>query len=113
MLFPESWATLAPESLPATLDAPAIRVALEVSNMLFQNEAERQEYISRHIAELDAEALLAAPRIALQQGELIGEIRTIQKMMKLPQTPREELLRFSPLDLADRLALLEAQLPGT
>ncbi|MBY0229245.1 MAG: Rpn family recombination-promoting nuclease/putative transposase [Gemmataceae bacterium] len=118
-------ADLAPESLPATLDAPAIREALEVLTMLSQNEAERQEYISRHIAEQDAKSLREAPRLARQQGleegmekgmekgAIIGQIQLFQKLLKQPQTANAALEAMPLDDLRQRFAALESQFAGT
>ena len=47
----------------------------------------------------------------LDQGELVGEIRFAQKMLKQPQTPKEELFQKTTETLKTLLEQLEKQLP--
>ena len=45
------------------------------------------------------------------QGELVGEIRFAQKMLKHPQSPKEELFQKTEEALKTMLKQLEKQLP--
>ena len=45
------------------------------------------------------------------QGELVGEIRFAQKMLKHPQSPKEELFQKTEETLKIMLEQLEKQLP--
>ena len=47
----------------------------------------------------------------LDQGELVGEIRFAQKMLKKPQSPKEELFQKTEEALKNLLEQLEKQLP--
>ena len=47
----------------------------------------------------------------LDQGELVGEIRFAQKMLKHPQSPKEELFQKTEEALKTMLKQLEKQLP--
>jgi flagellar biosynthesis/type III secretory pathway protein FliH len=101
---------------------------MEVLDMLTQDEVERERYRARVKAQRDhisfvqdareeglekgrAEGLVKGHaeghQAGLQQGELIGQIHAYQRLLKLPLTPREELLAHSPADLAAQVDSLE------
>jgi predicted transposase/invertase (TIGR01784 family) len=61
-------AALEPGNLPAALDVPVIRQAVEVLVKISQSELERQHYLERQRAERDAANLAAEARVARQVG---------------------------------------------
>ena len=60
-------ASLELDNLPATLDVPVIRKAVEVLMKISQNELERQRYLERKRAEQDAASLAADVRDAHEE----------------------------------------------
>jgi predicted transposase/invertase (TIGR01784 family) len=82
------------ERLPATLDVPVIRQALEVLMALSRDERERHRIQDRMRGIADAnnfrqEALHAQERA--EKGEPIGRIHAFQEMLQQPTTPTSEL----------------------
>jgi predicted transposase/invertase (TIGR01784 family) len=106
-------ATLDLESLPASLDVPVIRQAVEILVKLSQDELERQRYLERQRAEQDAASLAADARVARQEGietgQWIGRIQLLQQLLGQPPTPSEELSRLSEEDLMQREEALQRQ----
>lgn len=98
-------------ALPAPLEIPAIHRAVGVLDMISQSELDRVEYrqrLKRQRDLLSHDKLLIEGAIeqGLERGELIGEIRAIERFAGEPETPREVLLQ-TPLDqLRARLAEL-------
>jgi hypothetical protein len=98
-------------ALPATLDVPVIRKAVEVLMKISQEEIERHWAAERLRAQRDAADRLATARLLGQQeGELIGRIRLLQELLQQPVTPREELTQRPESDLVQLEATLQAQL---
>lgn len=123
----ESWcyyfehgASLDPEHLPATLDRPPVRKAMEVLMRMSQDAIERDRYESRlkyrrDMQQFERDAATAMERgeekgrkegrkAGREEGELYGEIRTFQLVLKQPQTPKQDLEKMS-LDELQRLAV--------
>jgi len=93
-------ATLDLDKLPAALDVPMLRKALEVLMKLSQDQIERQQYEDRIKGQRDAAWLVRAPVVARKQGELLGKINLAQRVLKLAETPDQELLELSSEELA-------------
>jgi predicted transposase/invertase (TIGR01784 family) len=116
-------AELDPERLPAGLDVPEIRSALEVSTVFSQDERDREAYELRLKYELDQLSLhqflreteeragKAEERAgkAEKQG-LIGQVHLCQELLKQPRTAEAELDALPREDLAALLAQLREQL---
>jgi predicted transposase/invertase (TIGR01784 family) len=66
--FFKQGASLEPAGLPAALDVPVMRRAVEVLVKISQSELERQRYLERQRAERDAANLAAEARVARQVG---------------------------------------------
>jgi len=108
------------DDLPATLDVPEIRRAIEVLMKFTQDELDRAAYEARLKANWDQNSLLREVREAreaareareaaqqvLEKGSLIGQILLCQKLLKQPQTPQAELSALS----LEELTALQAQL---
>jgi len=123
-------AELDPEALPRELDTPFIKQALEVLVMLSQDERERSLYLDRFKAQCDEasrqyfaqnareigvkegieQGIEQGIEKGIEKGEVIGRIRLCQEMLKLPMTPREDLLRLPLEDLARQAAELRSKL---
>jgi predicted transposase/invertase (TIGR01784 family) len=122
------------EALPATLDFPVIRKALEVLMRISQDELERQRYLERQRAERDAANLAAEARVAREEllaaqqearaarqeaqaaqqearaGRQAGRIQLLQQLLGLPETASAELGRLSDEDFAQLEESLKRQL---
>jgi predicted transposase/invertase (TIGR01784 family) len=106
-------AELDPDDLPASLNVPPIRRALEVLTVFTQDEREREAYEQQLKAHLDyITGMRDAEDRGIEKGAAIGEIRLCQRLLKLPQTPKEQLAAMSAEDLAALLERLSAQLPS-
>jgi predicted transposase/invertase (TIGR01784 family) len=133
-------AELDPEALPATLDVPVIRQALEVLVRISQNELERQRALDREMAQRDAasleyayremreearvareaaraaeEAARAAEdkaRAAREVGLRLGRIQAYQQLLGLPQTPSDELAQLAEEESVRLEESLRSQLTG-
>jgi predicted transposase/invertase (TIGR01784 family) len=92
---------LEPGQLPATLDVPVIRQAMEVLTVFTKDERERAIYEARAEAERYQASLL---HDAEERGIMVGQIHVYQKLLKQPQTPLADL---NSLPRQDLLALLE------
>jgi len=109
--FLKHGASLDLANLPATLDVPVIRKAVEVLMKVSQEEMERHRAAERLKGERDAaDRLATAIFLAEQKGELIGRIRLLQELLQQPETSREELSRRPESDLVQLEASLQAQL---
>ena len=124
------------DHLPATMDAPEIRRAMEVLTVFTQDEYERAAYEARLKDQRDQSSLLrevrearearealAASEKAREQAErgreqaergrergiLIGKIHLCQELLKQPPTPEAELVALTPEALAALLAQLRKQ----
>ncbi len=62
------------------------------------------------VKELIQKGVLKAEKEAFQKGELIGEIRMAQNVLKRPATPRETLLDLSVQELEAIVEKLESVL---
>ncbi|MBY0231197.1 MAG: PD-(D/E)XK nuclease family transposase, partial [Gemmataceae bacterium] len=60
--FLKHGASLDPDALPATLDTPPIREAMEIMRMLSRDQVEYQQYLDRHFAELAENTARASKR---------------------------------------------------
>jgi predicted transposase/invertase (TIGR01784 family) len=118
LYFLKHGASLDLDNLPATLELPAIRTAVEVLMRLSQDEIERHQYQERLRVQRDAASLAAheknARELALkegrEEGELVGSIRSLQRMLKQPQSSREELFSLARDDLRRMAEALERQI---
>jgi predicted transposase/invertase (TIGR01784 family) len=120
--FLKHGAELDTDRLPRALDTPAVRRAMEILTMMTQNELERDRYQSRVKAERDRisfleerddalkRALEQGLQQGLQQGVVMGEIHALQRFLKLPLTPQEELRPMSLAELQARAEALAQQL---
>lgn len=97
------------EKLPAALDVPSVRRALEVLNVVSLNDHERELYEGRIKARRDEEARKKDSEQAEDRGILIGAIRLSQKLLGQPMTPREDLSLLSLDDLTRLAAEWEAK----
>jgi len=105
-------ATMDTEALPAALQQPLVRRAVEELKMLTQTDLERERYEARRKWQLDYNSGLNAARMegrqegreeGRSQGEKIGIIHLCERLLNRPETATEQLLALSPDDL-DRLA---------
>jgi predicted transposase/invertase (TIGR01784 family) len=108
-------AALDTDNLPAALRIPAVQRAMEVLQMLTQNDLERERYLARLKAERDRVSYLNDAREegreeGLEKGEVLGRIHVYQRLLKLPLTPREELLALPLVELQAKAAAMEQQL---
>jgi predicted transposase/invertase (TIGR01784 family) len=97
------------EQLPAALDQPPVRRALEVLNVVSLNDHERELYEGRLKARRDEASRKQREVQSEDRGILIGSIRTCQKLLGQPLTPREELSLLSLDDLTRLAAEWEAR----
>jgi predicted transposase/invertase (TIGR01784 family) len=108
-------AVLDTDNLPPALRTPAILRAMEVLQMLTQNDLERERYQARLKAERDRFSYLKDAREegleeGRKQGETLGRIHAYQRLLKLPLTPAAELQALPLVDLEAKAAALENQL---
>ncbi len=121
-------ASLDLESLPATLDVPPIRQAVEVLVKICQDERAREYYQERERAERDLANILEALEVAREEkkqaleerkqalekareeGEWMGRIRLLQQLLQQPETSREELNQMPLSDLQQLEESLKQQL---
>jgi predicted transposase/invertase (TIGR01784 family) len=104
------------EDVPVLLGTPEIRHAMEELKMLGQTTIERINYENRVKAMRDmaayretgymdgharglAEGLAEGLTEGLTDGELIGTIRTLQSVLKMPVTPQDQLRGLSTPEL--------------
>lgn len=95
-------AELNPDHLPATLDIPAIRRAVEILNVFSHNVEERERYESRRKAESDRVSELRdaeerGHKEGLLRGDWIGRIRLSEEILQLPPM-NPETLDTLPMD---------------
>ena len=83
-------AALDPKQLPATLDVPVIRQAMEVLVRISQNELERQRYLERQRAERDAASLVADARDAKEELRA-GQENAREEVRVARENAREEV----------------------
>jgi len=93
----------------------AVRRAMEVLQMLTQSELERERYQARLKFQRDQYSYLKDAREegleqGREQGEILGIIHGYQRVLKVPLTPREELLALSLPELRTKAEALEQQL---
>jgi predicted transposase/invertase (TIGR01784 family) len=100
-------AELDPDALPATLDVPVIRQAMEVLVRISQSELERQRYLDQEKAERDAFSLVPDAR---EEGVRIGRVQLLQQLLGLPEAPLAELLRLPDEELEQLEESLRRQL---
>jgi len=125
-------ASLELATLPATLDVPVIRQAVEVLMRISQSELERQRYLERQRAEQDAASLAEDARVAhqvgfdegleqgiekgieqgIEKGIQIGRIKLLQQLLEQPETSNEELSRLPEQQLGQLEESLKQQLRG-
>jgi predicted transposase/invertase (TIGR01784 family) len=111
--------------LPESLRIPAVQRAMEVLQMITQNDAERERYEARlkerrdrnmfaQEAEKREQEGLARGRVEGRvEGQTLGYIRQIhlcQRLLKIPPTPQEQLLALSLPELQTLAESLERQL---
>jgi predicted transposase/invertase (TIGR01784 family) len=110
------------EHLPPTMDSPEIRRAMEVLVTLGLNDPEYHAYLDQERARRDAaterlskihahdEGFAKGEERGLAKGEILGKIELCQSLLGDPATPREELLKRPPEDLAALAKSLEERL---
>jgi predicted transposase/invertase (TIGR01784 family) len=111
-------ASLELASLPATLDVPVIRKAVEVLMKLSQDEIERHRAAERLRIERDAADLRASARDARQigfqegfeKGQLVSRVRLLQQLLEQSEASLEELARLPVEDLEHLEESLKSQL---
>ena len=115
--------TLDTDDLPEQLRTPAIIRAMEVLMRSKQNQADAEEYRQRILKQIDTmyrnlpdeKKFELGKEEGLEEGLIKGEIKRIhlaQRVLKLPLTPRNELLRLSLPKLTDLGDQLETQIPA-
>src|SRR5262249_15812864 len=88
-----------------------VQPAMKVLQMLTQSDSERECYQARLKAQRDQNAILKDAREeAMEQGQVLGRIHLCQRLLKLPLTPRGELLALPLVELQARAEALERQL---
>lgn len=98
------------EALPAALQQPSILRAVEELTMLTQTDIERERYEARRKAQLDYNSGMNFARTQGEMiGEMIGTIRTCERMLQRPETPKEQLLALPLADLHHMAEDLEKQ----
>jgi hypothetical protein len=85
------------DALPAALDTPLMRRAVEEVQVLSQTDLERERYEAWRKAQLDYNTGL---KVARMEGELIGRIHLCEQLLQRPETPTEQLLLLSLEELA-------------
>jgi flagellar biosynthesis/type III secretory pathway protein FliH len=108
------------DALPAALQRPLIRRALEELSMLSQTDLERERYEARLKAQRDYNTGLKAARLegreegrneGLVKGEKIGVIHVLERLLRRPETPTDQLIAMSLEDLTRLADALQKQLP--
>jgi flagellar biosynthesis/type III secretory pathway protein FliH len=106
--------------VPAALNQPLVRRALEELKMLTQTDVDRERYEARRKAQLDYNTGLKVARMegreeglseglgqglsqGLTKGEKIGTIHLCERLLQRSQSPAEQLASLSLEDLT-RLA---------
>jgi hypothetical protein len=84
-----------------------VRRAMEVLQMMTQSEIEQERYQARLRFQRDQHSNLMAAR---EEGEILGRISVCQRLLKLPLTPREDLLAVPWEELQAKLKAMEQQL---
>ncbi len=101
------------DAVPAALEQPLVRRALEELKMLSQTDLEREQYEARRKAQLDYNTGLKVARMeGREEGEKIGLVRAIhlfERTLNRPETPTEELTALSPEDLSRLADALQEQ----
>jgi predicted transposase/invertase (TIGR01784 family) len=97
------------EKLPAALDAPPVRRALEVLNVVALNDHERELYEGRIKARRDEEARKKDREEAVDCGIMMMTIWSHQDSLGQPRTPREELSLLSLAELTELAERLKKQ----
>jgi predicted transposase/invertase (TIGR01784 family) len=97
-----------PEALPAALNRPLVRRALEELKMLSQTDEERERYEARRKWQLDYNTGMKVARLegreeGLGAGVLIGRIQLCERLLQRPETPTEQLAGL-PLEELTRRA---------
>jgi predicted transposase/invertase (TIGR01784 family) len=132
LYFFKHGASLDPDNLPATLDVPIIRRAMEVLVKISQTELERQRYLESKRAEQFAASLAADARVAredlraaqekarvakeegrqegVEKGKAIGRIQLMQQLLAQPETSAAELDLLPEQDLVRLEEALKSQL---
>jgi predicted transposase/invertase (TIGR01784 family) len=119
-------ASLDPAKLPATLDVPMIRKAVEILVKLSQDEIERHRAAERLRIQRDATDLVASARDArqigreegreegwqqgIERGKRIGRIQGLQQQLEQAETSDAELSRLPEPDLVQLEDSLKRQL---
>jgi predicted transposase/invertase (TIGR01784 family) len=111
-------ADLDPDTLPASLDVPEIRRALEVLAMFTKDENEREIYELRLKYQRDHDGYIQYLKDAAtdaeargeKKGALMGQVRLCQELLKQSPTPQPELSALDEETLAALLAQLRKQL---
>lgn len=114
-----------PEALPEQLRTPAIVRAMEVLMRIREGELDRQAYLTRRLNEAElatreyvnkhareigvAEGKEQGMEKGIEKGISIGKIHLVQRLSNQPLTPKEELERLTPDDLATLADRMERQ----
>ena len=84
---------------------------MEVLTVFTKEEREREAHEQRLMFALDQRSLLLdAEERGIEKGEMAGQVRLLQEMLNLPQTPTKDLAAMPPQDLAALLSQLRKQL---
>ncbi len=135
--FFKQGASLDLATLPATLDVPVLRKALEVLMKIGQDEIERHRAAERLKGERDAADLLATAKFVgrqegfdegfakgiakgiakaiakgFEKGKWMGRIQLLQQLLQQPEMSSEELIRLPEQNLVQLEESLKRQLGG-
>jgi hypothetical protein len=100
------------EALPPALSAvEEIRRAMGELLMISQSDLERERYEARLKMQRDiSTGLYAAREEGRMEGELIGQIHTLERLLRRAETPATQLLALPLADLERLAQQLEAEL---
>lgn len=99
------------ESIPPTLEDPAINKAMKELTVFSQTEMQRERYEARLKAVRDEQSRIEyATRTGLEQGEWTGRIKQCEELLGRPTTDDDELRQLTLDQLRDRKEELEQEL---
>jgi predicted transposase/invertase (TIGR01784 family) len=114
--FLKNAADLDSAELPAGLQTPAVRKAMEVLNVISNTDVERERYEAAVRWERDHRSYVRMAEKAVAEAEkaekkgIVGRIHLCQRLLKAPETPKEDLLALSVEALEAQADTLEGQL---
>jgi len=83
------------DELPAPLQQPLVKRALEELKMLKQTDPERERYEARRKAQLDYNTMVKVARLEGRAQEKIETIHFCERLLHRPETPPEQLAGLS------------------